>query len=159
MSGRASTDAIEFSMSEGGEARLKITVCAWLGGNEGKEGSGDGCRISRRSLSSPELDVKLSEGVVGVKSEDSMARGGVGRDVVVAAKVKSRGKLWRTLIVFSEEDFNGVEDCRETSKGMPGCLLAANIYSQATLLRAQSAVLVLHKEATIVNLHNSTCYS
>ena len=42
MSGRASTDAIEFSMSEGGEARLKITVCAWLGGNEGKEGSGDG---------------------------------------------------------------------------------------------------------------------
>ena len=106
MSGRASTDAIEFSMSEGGEARLKITVCAWLGGNEGKEGSGDGCRISRRSLSSPELDVKLSEGVVGVKSEGSM-----GRDVAEAAKVKSRGKLWRTLIiVFSEEDFNGVED-------------------------------------------------
>ena len=69
-----------------------------------------------------------------------------------------QGKASENLHCF-HEDLNGVEGWRETSEGMLRSLLAPNIYSQATLLRAQSAVLPLHKEATIVNLHNSTCYS
>ena len=56
-----------FSISEGGEARLKITVCARLGGREGREGSREGCRISRRPLSRPEVVGELSEVVGGVR--------------------------------------------------------------------------------------------
>ena len=54
-------------MSEGGEARLKITVCASLGGREGREGSWEGCRISRRPPSRPEVGGEVSEVMGGVR--------------------------------------------------------------------------------------------
>ena len=92
MSGRASTEAMEVSMSEGGEARLKITVWAGLGGKEGREGSREGCKISKGSLSGSELGVELS-GVLGGVRE---AGAGVGREVVVA-RVTSRARLRREL--------------------------------------------------------------
>ena len=92
MSGRASTEAMEVSMSEGGEARLKITVWAGLGGREGREGSREGCKISKGSLSGSELGVELS-GVLGGVRE---AGAGVGREVVVA-RVTSRARLRREL--------------------------------------------------------------
>ena len=96
MSGRASTEAMEVSMSKGGEARLKITVWAGLGGREGREGSREGCKISRRSLSGSELGVELS-GVLGGVREDE-AGAGVGREVVVA-RVTSRARLRRELML------------------------------------------------------------
>ena len=94
MSGRASTEAMEVSMSEGGEARLKITVWAGLGGREGREGSREGCKISRRSLSGSELGVELSDVVGGVRE----AGAGVDREVVVA-RVTSRARLRRELML------------------------------------------------------------
>ena len=87
----------------------------------------------------------------------------MGRDVVVAARVTSREKLRRDFIFFLDErldcpkgeDGGGGEGWRKTRKGiMPSTQPAPNIYSQSTPLRAQSAVLLLYKEATIVNLHN-----
>ena len=100
MSGRASTEAMEVSMSKGGEARLKITVWAGLGGREGREGSREGCKISRRSLSGSELGVELSGvlgGVLGGVREDE-AGAGIGREVVVA-RVTSRARLRRELML------------------------------------------------------------
>ena len=80
----------------------------------------------------------------------------MGRDVVVA-RVTSRQKLWRRdFILFSEEErLEGAESWRKTSEGMPSSSPALNIYSKSNPPRAQSAVLLLYKEATIVNLHNS----
>ena len=97
--------------------------------------------------------------VDAVESEDAAAGGGVGRDVVVA-RVTSRQKLWRRdFILFSEEEtlerLEGAESWRKTSEGMPSSSPALNIYSKSNPPRAQSAVLLLYKEATIVNLHNS----
>ena len=96
MSGRASTEAMEVSMSKGGEARLKITVWAGLGGREGREGSREGCKISRRSLSGSELGVELSGVLGGVLGGVREAGAGVGREVVVA-RVTSRARLRREL--------------------------------------------------------------
>ena len=99
MSGRASTEAMEVSMSEGGEARLKITVWAGLGGREGREGSREGCKISRRSLSGSELGVELSGVLGGVLGGVREAGAGVGREVVVVARVTSRARLRRELML------------------------------------------------------------
>ena len=63
MSGRARTEAMESLMWAGGEARLKITVWAVPCGGVGRDGSGEGCKISRRPISGLELVGELSENV------------------------------------------------------------------------------------------------
>jgi len=50
-------------MWAGGEPRLKITVWAVPCGGVGRDGSGEGCKISRRPFSGLELVGELSENV------------------------------------------------------------------------------------------------